>query len=71
MLLNSAVEHKEREQFYDYFNDQGIEKTVNKFITIKKKDLLIEKSKKVFYSLKLILFIKKIKNVIKKVIKKG
>lgn len=62
MATNSVQMHPQREVFYDYLEENGIEKTVNKFLPISVLDNYIEKSKFVFRKVGVLKLIKKIKN---------
>ena len=64
MVRNSAKSHENRSDFYDEVNKYGLEKAVNKYIPISKKDYLVEKVKGLLYKTKIL-------NIIKKILKKG
>lgn len=53
MLLKSASAKINREEFWDYYLNNSFEKTMGKFCHISLFDILIEKSKNIFFKLKL------------------
>lgn len=61
MMKNSDKPHSKRTDFFKGLKEENMEEHIRKFITISKKDRVIEKLKGVFYKLKIFQFIKKIK----------
>lgn len=66
MVENSAVPNKYRNEFYKYLNDNGLEKTIQKYIPVTFKDKALENSKLILYKLGIYNSLKKIKNKLKK-----
>lgn len=59
MAVKSVERHKRRDEFYQYLNKHGIEETVNFFMPISAKDLMIDGSKTYLKKLGILSFIKK------------
>lgn len=61
MVENCKKAHASRKDFYDNIDKYGIKKCVKTYIPIKVVDYILEKSKKIFFKLGIINFIRKIK----------
>ena len=66
MVENSAIPNENREKFYKFLRDNSLENTINKFIPISLKDLIVEKSKHILYKTGMLQVIKKVRSKIKK-----
>lgn len=51
MVENSKKPHKNRKSFYKSINNEGLEKTIEKYIPISVKDNIVEKSKVILFKL--------------------
>lgn len=60
MVFLQPLMNEYRNEYYKSLCETGLENTVKRYINVKKKDLIIEKSKKVFYKMGLFDKIKKI-----------
>ena len=58
--------NENREKFYKFLRDNSLENTINKFIPISLKDLIVEKSKHILYKTGMLQVIKKVRSKIKK-----
>lgn len=61
MVEHSAIPNNNRNLYYKDLDELGIEKNLNKYIKVSKKDYLIEKIKSILYKTKLLNRLKKIK----------
>lgn len=61
MVEKSAIPNENRKDFYKTLNNEGLEKTIKKYINVSYKDKLIEMSKKILYNTNMLEKIKKIK----------
>ena len=61
MVEKSAIPNKNRKEFYKNLNEEGLEKTIKKYINVSYKDKLIEISKKFLYNTNMLEKIKKMK----------
>lgn len=66
MILNSAKPHLRRCEYYNDFDKEPLDEHIQKFIPITRKDILIEKSKRIFYKCNLYTVLKKIKSCYQK-----
>lgn len=62
MVENSAIPNKNRKEYYKFFKDNTIENTIQKFIPVTKKDIIIENLKSILYKTGLLNKIKEIKS---------
>ena len=62
MVENSAIPNKNRKEYYKFFKDNSIENTIQKFIPVTKKDIVIENVKNILYRTGLLNKIKEIKS---------
>lgn len=67
MLEHVAHKNSKRNEFYDYLNENGIEKSISKYMPISKKDIILEKSKGLFHKLGIIKTLRKIRQKISKI----
>ena len=61
-MENSAIPNKNRKEYYKFFKDNSIENTIQKFIPVTKKDIVIENVKNILYRTGLLNKIKEIKS---------
>lgn len=66
MAYKKTYKHPSRDEFYRYLDNNGIEKTISKFMPISHKDIFIENLKPVLYKVGLIKMMKKIRQHIEK-----
>lgn len=60
MIRNSAIHHPRRFEFYTGIDERTMPEQIRKFIPVSKKDILIERTKIVFYRLGIFQVIKKV-----------
>ena len=60
MILNSAIPHERRSEFYVGMDNRTMQEQIQKFIPVKKTDILIERGKIIFYRLGVYWIAKKI-----------
>lgn len=61
MVKNSDIQHNLRNNFFNDIKKEDLADCIKKYIPITKKDYLIEKTKRFFYKLKILHFLKKFK----------
>lgn len=61
MVRNSAIPHQRRNEYYVDLDKEDLDKHIQRFIPISKKDYLVEKSKTILYKTKLLYLFKRIK----------
>ena len=66
MVRNNSKPHPKRYEYYKDLDNESLDKHIEKFIPISKKDYLIEKSKAILFKTKILYLLKRIKRKVKR-----